>query len=272
MKRPKESIHVLVGDIGGGFGQKTNLYPEDGLVAYAAVKLGRKVRWRGDRTDEFVGGTHGRDLTSTGEFALDDKGRVLAFRVRSIGGTGAYLTGAGLIIPLVLGPFVATGVYDLPLVHFDIKAVLTHTAPVGPYRGAGRPEAVFIVERLMDAAARQLNMDPRAIRKANFIKPKQLPYTNAVGQVYDSGAFQHMLERASALSDWDGFAARKKAAKKKGLLYGRGLTSYIEWTGGRAHSEKVTLYATAEGRVRFHEGKLGRKYVSVDAIMAEAAE
>jgi carbon-monoxide dehydrogenase large subunit len=254
LKRPKDSIHVLVGDIGGGFGQKTNLYPEDGLVAYAAVKLGRKVRWRGDRTDEFVGGTHGRDLTSTGEFALDDKGRVLAFRVRSIGGTGAYLTGAGLIIPLVLGPFVATGVYDLPLVHFDIKAVLTHTAPVGPYRGAGRPEAVFIVERLMDAAARQLNMDPRAIRKANFIKPKQLPYTNAVGQVYDSGAFQHMLERASALSDWDGFAARKKAAKKKGLLYGRGLTSYIEWTGGRAHSEKVTLYATAEGRVVLYSG------------------
>ncbi len=254
LKRPKDSIHVLVGDIGGGFGHKTNLYPEDGIVAYAAVKLGKKIRWRGDRTDEFVGGSHGRDLTSTGEFALDDKGRVLAFRVRSIGGTGAYLTGAGVIIPLVLGPFVATGVYDLPLVHFDVKAVLTHTAPVGPYRGAGRPEAVFIVERLMDAAARQLGIDPRAIRKANYIKPKQLPYTNAVGQVYDSGAFQHMLERASELSDWDGFAARKKAAKKKGLLYGRGLTSYIEWTGGRQHSEKVTLYATAEGRVVLYSG------------------
>jgi carbon-monoxide dehydrogenase large subunit len=254
LKRPKESVHVLVGDIGGGFGQKTNLYPEDGLVAYAAVKLGRKVRWRGERTDEFVGGTHGRDLTSTGEFALDAKGRVLAFRVRSIGGLGAYLSGAGVIIPLVLGPFVQTGVYDLPLVHFEVKGVLTHTAPTGAYRGAGRPEAVFIVERLMDAAARQLNMDPRAIRKANFIKPKQLPYTNAVGQVYDSGAFQHMLERASELSDWDGFAARKKAAKKKGLLYGRGLTSYIEWTGGRAHSEKVSLHATSDGRVVLHSG------------------
>ncbi|WP_458756949.1 xanthine dehydrogenase family protein molybdopterin-binding subunit [Afipia sp. TerB] len=254
LKRPKESVHVLVGDIGGGFGQKTNLYPEDGLVAYAAVKLGKKIRWRGDRTDEFVGGTHGRDLTSTGEFALDAKGRVLAFRVRSIGGVGAYLSGAGVIIPLVLGPFVQTGVYDLPLVHFEVKAVMTHTAPTGAYRGAGRPEAVFIVERLMDAAARQLGIDPRAIRKANFIKPKQLPYTNAVGQVYDSGAFQHMLERASELSDWDGFAARKKAAKKKGLLYGRGLTSYIEWTGGRAHSEKVSLHATADGRVVLHSG------------------
>lgn len=254
LKRPKDSIHVRVGDLGGGFGQKTGLYPEDGLVAYAAVKLQRTVRWRGDRTDEFVGGTHGRDLTSTGEFALDAKGRVLAYRVRSLGGTGAYLAGAGGIIPLVLGPFVQTGVYDLPLVHFEVKAVMTHTAPVGAYRGAGRPEAVFIVERLMDAAARQIGIDPRAIRKLNYIKPAKLPYTNAVGQVYDSGAFAHMLERASTLSDWDGFAARKKAARKKGLLYGRGLTSYIEWTGGRAHTEKVSLHATAEGRVVLHSG------------------
>ena len=215
LKRPKESIRVLVGDIGGGFGQKTNLYPEDGVVAYAATKLGRKIRWRGDRTDEFVGGTHGRDLTSTGEFALDAKGRVLAYRVRSIGGTGAYSSGAANIIPLVLGPFVQTGVYDLPLVHFEVKSVMTNTAPVGAYRGAGRPEAVFIVERLFDAAARQIGMDPRTIRKINYIKPAQLPYTNAVGQVYDSGAFAHMLERASDLADWNGFTARKKAAKKE---------------------------------------------------------
>lgn len=254
LKRPKESIQVRVGDLGGGFGQKTSLYPEDGVVAYAATKLGRKVRWRGERTDEFVGGTHGRDLTSTAEFALNEKGRVLAFRVRSIGGTGAYLSGTGAIIPLVLGPFVATGVYDLPLIHFDIKAVMTNTAPVGAYRGAGRPEAVFVVERLMDAAARQLGMDPRAIRKVNFIKPAQLPYTNAAGQVYDSGAFAHLLDRAAELADWDGYAARKKAAKKKGLLYGRGLTSYIEWTGGRAHTEKVSLHATAEGRIVLHSG------------------
>jgi carbon-monoxide dehydrogenase large subunit len=256
LKRPKESVRVLVGDIGGGFGQKTSLYPEDGIVAYAAVKLGRKVRWRGERTDDFVGGTHGRDLTSTGEFALDAKGRVQAYRVRSVGGTGAYLTGTGAIIPLVLGPFVQSGVYDLPLVHYEIKAVMTNTAPVGAYRGAGRPEGVFIVERLMDAAARQIGIDPRTIRKVNYIKPAQLPYTNAVGQVYDSGAFAHMLERASELADWDGFAARKKAAKKKGLLYGRGLTSYIEWTGGRAHTEKVSLHATAEGRVVLHSGTM----------------
>jgi carbon-monoxide dehydrogenase large subunit len=256
LKRPKDSVRVLVGDIGGGFGQKTNVYPEDGIVAYAAVKLAKKIRWRGDRTDEFVGGTHGRDLTSTAEFALDAKGKVLAYRVRSVGGTGAYMSGAANIIPLVLGPFVQTGVYDLPLVHFEVKTVMTNTAPVGAYRGAGRPEAVFIVERLFDAAARKIGMDPRAIRKANYIKPAQLPYTNAVGQVYDSGAFAHMLDRASKLADWDGFNARKRAAKKKGLLYGRGLTSYIEWTGGRAHTEKVSLHATAEGRVILHSGTM----------------
>ena len=256
LKRPKESVRVLVGDIGGGFGQKTNLYPEDGLVAWAATKLKRKIRWRGDRTDEFVGGSHGRDLRSTGEFALDAKGRVLAYRVRSIGSTGAYMTGAANIIPLVLGPFVQSGVYDLPLVHYEVKTVMTHTAPVGAYRGAGRPEGVFIVERLMDAAARQTGIDPRAIRKINYIKPAQLPYSNPVGQVYDSGAFAHMLDRAAKLADWDGFAARKRAAKKKGLLYGRGLTSYIEWTGGRAHTEKVTLQATAEGRIVLHSGTM----------------
>jgi carbon-monoxide dehydrogenase large subunit len=254
LKRPKESIRVLVGDIGGGFGHKTSLYPEDGLVAYAAVKLDRKVRWRGERSDEFIGGTHGRDLTSTAEFALDAKGRVQAYRVRSVGGTGAYISGAGTIIPLVLGPFVQSGVYDLPLVHYEVKAVMTHTAPVGAYRGAGRPEGVFIVERLMDAAARQIGIDPRTIRKVNYIKPAQLPYTNPVGQVYDSGAFAHMLERACQLADWDGFAARKKVARKNGLLYGRGLTSYIEWTGGRAHTEKVSLHATAEGRIILHSG------------------
>jgi carbon-monoxide dehydrogenase large subunit len=254
LKRPKESVRVLVGDIGGGFGQKTSLYPEDGIVAYAAVKLNRKVRWRGDRTDEFLGGTHGRDLTSTAEFALDAKGRVQAYRVRSVGGTGAYVSGTGALIPLVLGPFVQSGVYDLPLVHYEAKAVMTHTAPVGAYRGAGRPEAVFIVERLMDAAARQIGMDPRSIRKVNYVKSAQMPYTNAVGQVYDSGAFAHMLERAAKLADWDGFAVRKKAAKKRGLLYGRGLTSYIEWTGGTVHTEKVSVHATAEGRVVLHAG------------------
>src|SRR6202007_2484012 len=132
------------------------------------------------------------------------------------------------------------------------KSVMTNTAPVGAYRGAGRPEGVFVVERLMDAPARQIGMDPRTIRKVNYIKPAQLPYTNPVGQVYDSGAFAHMLHRAGKLSDWDGFNARKRAAKKRGLLYGRGLTSYIEWTGGRVDHEKDSLPQTPGGRGSLH--------------------
>jgi CO/xanthine dehydrogenase Mo-binding subunit len=185
LKRPKDSVRVLVGDIGGAAsGQKTNLYPEDGIVAYAATKLSRKIAGAATAPTN-SSAAPGRDLTSTGEFGARRQRRVLAYRVRSVGGTGAYSSGAANIIPLVLGPFVQSGVYDLPLVHYEVKSVMTHTAPVGAYRGAGRPEGVFIVERLMDAAARQIGMDPRAIRKVNYIKPAQLPYTNAVGQVYD---------------------------------------------------------------------------------------
>lgn len=273
LKRAPDSVRVTVGDLGGGFGQKTGVYPEDGIVAYAATKLGKTIRWRGDRVDEFVGGTHGRDLVSDAEMALDAKGRVLAYRVKSLAGTGAYISGAGLIIPLVLGPFVATGLYDLPLVHFDVKAVLTNTAPVGAYRGAGRPEAVYVVERMMDAAARQIGIDPREIRKRNFVKPEQMPYKNAVGQTYDSGMFAHMLERASKNADWDGFKARKKAAEKKGLLYGRGLASYIEWTGGNQHKETVTLKATADGRVALYSGTqaMGQGLETAYAQMVSAA-
>lgn len=232
LKRPKESIRVVVGDIGGGFGQKTNLYPEEALVSYAATKLGKPVRWRADRIEEFLGGTHGRDLWTKAELALDADGRILAFRAESLGNTGATPMGVGVLIPLVLSPFVSVGVYHIPALRFDISAVMTNTAPIGAYRGAGRPEAIYVIERLMDSAARQMNIDPREIRKINAIKPDAFPYTTPVGQVYDSGAFAELLDKASAAADWDGFAERKKAAEAKGLLYGRGLASYIEWTDG----------------------------------------
>ena len=252
LKRPKESIHVLVGDIGGGFGQKTNLYPEEALVAYAATKLGRPVRWRADRIEEFLGGTHGRDLHTKAELAFDKDGRILAFRAESLGNTGATPMGVGVLIPLVLSPFVSVGVYHVPAVRFEISAVMTNTAPIGAYRGAGRPEAIYIIERLMDSAARQLKMDPREIRKINAIKPDRFPYTTPVGQIYDSGAFADLLDKASGAADWDGFAARKAAAEAKGLLYGRGLASYIEWTGGNTLQETVSVHATAEGEIVVH--------------------
>ncbi|MBX3527769.1 MAG: xanthine dehydrogenase family protein molybdopterin-binding subunit [Rhodoblastus sp.] len=252
LKRPPDSVRVLVGDIGGGFGQKTNLYPEEALVAYAATKLGRPVRWRAGRIEEFLGGTHGRDLHTKAELAFDKDGRILAFRAESLGNTGATPMGVGVLIPLVLSPFVSVGVYHVPAVRFEISAVMTNTAPIGAYRGAGRPEAIYIIERLMDSAARQLKMDPREIRKINAIKPDRFPYTTPVGQIYDSGAFADLLDKASGAADWDGFAARKAAAEAKGLLYGRGLASYIEWTGGNTLQETVSVHATAEGEIVVH--------------------
>ena len=252
LKRPKESIRVVVGDIGGGFGQKTNLYPEEALVSYAATKLGKPVRWRADRIEEFLGGTHGRDLHTKAELALDKDGRILAFRAQSLGNTGATPMGVGVLIPLVLSPFVSVGVYHVPAVRFEISAVMTNTAPIGAYRGAGRPEAIYIIERLMDSAARQLGMDPREIRKINAIRPDRFPYTTPVGQVYDSGEFAALLDKASAAADWDGYAARKAAAEARGLLYGRGLASYIEWTGGNTLQETVNVHATVDGEIIVH--------------------
>jgi carbon-monoxide dehydrogenase large subunit len=252
LKRPPESIRVLVGDIGGGFGHKTGLYPEDGLVAYAATKLNKPVRWRADRIDDFLSGTHGRDLVTHAELAFDAHGRILAFRAQTIGNTGAYLSGTGNIIPLVLGPFVSTGLYDIPLVRMETQSVMTNTAPIGAYRGAGRPEAIFTIERMMDAAARQMKMDPRHLRKINFVKSEQMPFTNFMGQTYDSGNFAKLIDRASEVSDWAGFEARKAAAQAKGLLYGRGLASYIEWTGGNALVEPAKLHITGDGRAIVH--------------------
>ena len=252
LKRPKESVRVLVGDIGGGFGHKTGVFPEDALVAYAALKTGKRTQWRGERIDDFLGGTHGRDLATHCELALDANGRILAFRVRSIGNTGAYPSTVGMVIPLVLGPFVSTGVYDIPLVHFDLKAVMTNTAPIAAYRGAGRPEAQYIIERLMDAAARKSGMDPREIRKINAVPPERMPYKNAVGQVYDSGKFSAVLDNVASATDWDGYAARKAAAEARGKLYGRGIASYIEWTGGNVLQDTASLHATADGELILH--------------------
>jgi carbon-monoxide dehydrogenase large subunit len=252
LKRPKDSIRVLVGDIGGGFGHKTGLYPEDGLVAYAATKMNRPVRWRADRIDDFLSGTHGRDLVTHAELAFDASGRILAFRARTTGNTGAYLSGTGNIIPLVLGPFVSTGLYDIPLVRMETQSVMTNTAPIGAYRGAGRPEAIFTIERMMDAAARQMKMDPRHLRRINFVKSEQMPFTNFMGQTYDSGNFVRLIDRATEASDWAGFEARKAAAQAKGLLYGRGVASYIEWTGGNALVEPAKLHVTGDGRAIVH--------------------
>ena len=186
---PAEKVRVVVGDVGGGFGMKTGLYPEDIVVAYAARQIGRPVKWTPTRLDEFLSSTHGRDVESHAELALDADGKVLGYRVRTLANMGAYGSTVGIIIQLMIGPWVSTSIYDIRTIDFDLRAILTHTAPTAAYRGAGRPEAIYLIERLLDAAAHKLGLDPAEIRRRNLIAPEQMPYTNAMGQVYDSGNF-----------------------------------------------------------------------------------
>src|SRR4029078_843687 len=185
-----EKVRVQVGDVGGGFGMKTGLYPEDVVLAYCARKLDRPLKWCAERIDEMLAASHGRDVTSKAELALDAAGRVLALRVSSLANLGAYATPAGGGIQLLIGPWGSTSIYDIPLIDIGIRGVLTHTSPTGAYRGAGRPEAVYISERLMDAAARSLARDPAELRRRNMIRPSQMPYRNAMDKTYDSGNFE----------------------------------------------------------------------------------
>lgn len=242
-----ENTRIVVGDVGGGFGMKTGINPEDIVVAYAARELERPVRWQADRSDDFLSAIHGRDVTSRAEMALDANGKVLALRVRSLANVGAYATGTGVAIQLLIGPWVQTSIYDITTIDLHFIAVMTNRGPTGAYRGAGRPEAIYITERLFDAAAREMKLDPAELRRRNLIRPEQMPYTNAMAQTYDSGRFEQILDAGLALADWNGFAARRAASEATGKLRGRGLASFLEWTGGMAFEERVTVNVAADG-------------------------
>ena len=246
---PKEQVRVVVGDVGGGFGMKTGAYPEDVVVAFCCRSLKRSVKWIGDRGEEFVSAGHGRDVASVAELALDEHGKILALRVVSHANIGAYATGVAVAISLMIGPWVQTSVYDIQTIDFHFKGVLTNTAPIGAYRGAGRPEAIFIMERLMDEAARQIGMDRIELRRRNFIQPSQMPYTNPMAQAYDSGKFEHVMNQGLALADWAGFDAREAASKLRGKLRGLGIATFLEWTGGNVFEERVTVTIKPEGIV-----------------------
>ncbi|WP_225765999.1 xanthine dehydrogenase family protein molybdopterin-binding subunit [Inquilinus sp. Marseille-Q2685] len=249
---PREKVRVVVDDVGGGFGMKTGLYPEDILVAYAARRLRRPVKWTAERIEEFLAATHGRDIESHAELALDETGRVLGYRIRTHANVGAYATTAGIIIQLMIGPWVSTSIYDIRPIDFEFTAILTNTAPTAAYRGAGRPEAIYLIERLFDAAARQLGMDPVEIRRRNLVRPEQMPYTNAMGQTYDSGKFGSIIDQAVGLANWDGFAAREAESRARGKLRGRGLASFLEWTGGNAFEERVTVQVSGDGEIEVY--------------------
>ncbi len=249
---PTDKLRVVVGDVGGGFGMKTGAYPEDIVVAFSTHTLQRAVKWVAERSDEFLGAGHGRDIESHAELALDAAGRVLGLRVHSQANVGAYATTTGVIIQLLIGPWVSTSVYDIQTIDFKLQAVLTNTAPLGAYRGAGRPEAIYIIERLMDAAARQLKLDPAEIRRRNMIRPEQMPYTNPMGQTYDSGKFESVQSQALKLAEWDGFDARAAQSKQAGKLRGRGMASFLEWTGGNVFEERVTVNVSADGFIEIY--------------------
>ncbi len=247
-----DQARVVVGDVGGGFGMKTGAYQEDVVVGFCARALGRAVKWTAERGDEFLAGRAGRDIVSRAELALDAGGRVLALRIRTDANVGAYATTTGVVIQLLIGPWVSTSIYDIPVIDFDLRAVMTHTAPAGAYRGAGRPEAIYIVERLMDAAARRLGVDPAELRLRNMIRPEQMPYTNPMAQTYDTGNFPSIAKQGLALADWNGFDARAAGSKARGRLRGRGLATFLEWTGGNQFEERVTVDVSADGFIEIY--------------------
>ena len=246
---PREQIRITVGDVGGGFGMKGGMHPEDGATVFCAWTLKRPVKWISERSEEFLSSATGRDCEHHAELALDATGRILALRVHGHANVGAFGTGTGVAIPLLIGPWVQTGVYDIQTIDFYFRAVLTNTAPVGAYRGAGRPEAIHIMERLMDEAARQIGMDRIALRRRNFIHPDQMPYKNAMAMVYDSGQFEHVMNQGLALADWDGFAAREAASRRDGKWRGLGIATFLEWTGGNVFEERVTVTVLADGMI-----------------------
>ena len=252
-----EKVRVLVGDVGGGFGMKTSLYPEDVVLAFCARELKRPLKWCAERIEEFLAATHGRDLTSKAELALDASGRILALRVSSLANLGAYATPAGVVIQLMIGPWVSTSIYDIGTIDIRIQGVLTHTTPTSAYRGAGRPEAIYIIERLMDAAARKTGIDPVELRRRNMIRPEQMPYENAMRKTYDSGQFELVMNKAIALAEWKGFGERSADAKRRGRLRGRGMATFLEWTGADVFEERVTVTVSSEGEIEIFNALQG---------------
>ena len=241
-------IRVLVDDVGGGFGMKTHPYPEQVLVMAAAKRLGRTVKWISDRSEAFLSDLHGRDHVSDCELALDGDGRFLAVRVNTIANVGAYCCSAGVAIPTQIGPKILTNVYAVPTADVDVRCVMTNTAPVGPYRGAGRPEAIYVMERLVDVAAVELGIDPIELRRRNLIRADQLPFTNSMGTTYDSGEFEKNMTLTAQMADWAGHEARRTKAKKRGKLSGIAVCQYIETTAGNP-TESAEVEVTGDDQV-----------------------
>jgi len=241
-------IRVVTPDVGGAFGTKLFHYAEEVLVLWASKKLGRPVKWVGERSDSFLCDTHGRDHVSHAELALDSDGRFLGLRVRTIAALGAYLHTFAPFVVTEAGASMLAGVYTTPAIHVTVEGTYTNTVPVDAYRGAGRPEAIYLIERLVDAAGRELGLGPVEIRRLNIITPDAMPYATALGKVYDSGDFARNMDQAMGLAEWTGFAGRLADSQRHGRLRGIGLAIYIESCGGGSE-EEATIEFGPDGTV-----------------------
>ncbi len=252
----REQVRVLVHDVGGGFGGKNSMFPEYPLCLLAARVLGRPVKWIGQRADAFVTDFHGRDNIMRAEMAFDEQGQFLAIRVASQADMGAYAAGRGVVSP-VNGMIMLSNCYRIPLMYAEVWARYTNTVPTDPYRGAGRPEVLFMIERMMDVAADQMKIDRIELRRRNLIPPEDFPYATPTGLNYDPCNFEVVIDGAMANADWRGFEARRREALARGRLRGIGMANYIERLGGGAGlSEATRLEFDADGGVTVYSGSM----------------
>ena len=247
-----EQLRVITPDVGGGFGTKVFPYREYPLALIAAKRLGKSVKWLCDRSEHFVADAHGRDNVTTMRMAMDESGKFLALDVDLIAAMGAYLHTFGPFIP-TLGTTIATGIYDIKACRFGIRGVYSHTTPTDAYRGAGRPEAIYALERLVDQCARELSLTPDEIRRRNAITPENLPYTTVFGRMYDTGEFAAHMDKSMAVAKWDEFEARVEEARKVGKIRGIGMSTYVE-ACSFAGSEPAKLELNADGTVKLYIG------------------
>lgn len=253
LRFPKDKIHVTTGDVGGAFGMKNFNYPEYFVVSHASLKLTRPVKWISERGEAILSDCAGRDNITTLTMGFDESNRITAFKTEALSNLGGYNSPFGVIMQSQLYSRVLTGVYDIQTVWMETKGVFTNTIPTDAYRGAGRPEAQYSIERFMDTAARELGVDGAELRRINFIKPDQFPYATPTGENYDVGDFNKVLSRGLAEADWAGFEARRAASAANGKLRGRGLCFYIESILGAPNESAVIVFAD-DGMVDLHVG------------------
>jgi len=226
---PEHKLRVIAPDVGGGFGSKIYVYPEETVCAWASKKVGKPVKWTSDRTEAFLSDAHGRDHTTRAELAMDERGRFLAMRVKTLANVGGYMNLFASSVPTYLYATLLSGQYDIPAIYAEVDAVYTTTTPVDAYRGAGRPEATFVVERLVEVAAREMGLDPVTLRKRNFIR--KFPHQTPVIMAYDIGDYHASLNKAVEAIDYKGFGKRKREAARRGKIRGIGFSTYIEACG-----------------------------------------